>query len=106
MGNGDCYVKDSYQADGESASILMRNAALALHRAKSAGRNCFRVFSHDLSEEMQRRVLLEARLKQALEHKELTLHYQPKLEIRTGRLIGWEALLRWQSAELGMVSPE
>jgi len=96
----------SYPADGESASILMRYADLALQRAKSAGRNCFRVFSHDLSEEMQRRVLLEARLKQALEHKELTLHYQPKLEIRTGRLIGWEALLRWQSAELGMVSPE
>jgi len=96
----------SYPADGESASILMRYADLALHRAKSAGRNCFRVFSHDLSEEMQRRVLLEARLKQALEHKELTLYYQPKLEIRTGRLIGWEALLRWQSAELGMVSPE
>jgi len=96
----------SYPADGESASILMRYADLALHRAKSAGRNCFRVFSHDLSVEMQRRVLLESRLKQALEHKELTLHYQPKLEIRTGRLIGWEALLRWQSAELGMVSPE
>lgn len=96
----------SYPADGESASVLMRYADLALHRAKSAGRNCFRVFSHDLSEEIQRRVLLEARLKQALEHKELALHYQPKLEIRTGRLIGWEALLRWQSAELGMVSPD
>ncbi|MHB1074823.1 putative bifunctional diguanylate cyclase/phosphodiesterase [Thiobacillus sp.] len=96
----------SYPADGESASVLMRYADLALHRAKSAGRNCFRVFSHDLSEEIQRRVLLEARLKQALEHKELALHYQPKLEIRTGCLMGWEALLRWQSAELGMVSPD
>lgn len=96
----------SYPADGESASVLMRYADLALHRAKSVGRNCFRVFSHDLSEEIQRRVLLEARLKQALEHKELALHYQPKLEIRTGRLMGWEALLRWQSAELGMVSPD
>jgi EAL domain-containing protein (putative c-di-GMP-specific phosphodiesterase class I) len=84
----------------------MRYADLALHRAKSAGRNCFRVFSRDLSEEIQRRVLLETRLKQALEHKELALHYQPKLEIRTGRLMGWEALLRWQSAELGMVSPD
>ncbi|WP_018507317.1 putative bifunctional diguanylate cyclase/phosphodiesterase [Thiobacillus thioparus] len=96
----------SYPADGESASVLMRYADLALHRAKSAGRNCFRVFSRDLSEEIQRRVLLETRLKQALEHKELALHYQPKLEIRTGRLMGWEALLRWQSAELGMVSPD
>ncbi|MBN8764793.1 MAG: EAL domain-containing protein [Thiobacillus sp.] len=96
----------SYPADGESASVLMRYADLALHRAKAAGRNCLRVFSHDLSEEIQRRVLLEARLKQALERKELTLHYQPKLEIRTGSLMGWEALLRWQSAELGMVSPD
>ncbi|MBN8764100.1 MAG: GGDEF-domain containing protein [Thiobacillus sp. 63-78] len=96
----------SYPADGESASVLMRYADLALHRAKAAGRNCLRVFSHDLSEEIQRRVLLEARLKQALERKELTLHYQPKLEIRTGSLMGWEALLRWQSAELGMVNPE
>ena len=96
----------SYPGDGESASVLMRYADLALHRAKSAGRNCLRVFSRDLSEEIQRRVLLETRLKHALERKELALHYQPKLEIRTGRLMGWEALLRWQSAELGAVSPE
>jgi diguanylate cyclase (GGDEF)-like protein len=95
-----------YPTDGESASILMRYADLALHRAKSAGRNCLTVFSRDLSDEIQRRVLLEARLKQALERKELTLHYQPKLEILSGRLMGWEALLRWQSEELGAVSPE
>jgi diguanylate cyclase (GGDEF)-like protein len=96
----------TYPSDGESASVLMRYADLALHRAKSAGRNCLRVFSRDLSEEIQRRVLLETRLKQALEREEFTLHYQPKLEIRTGSLMGWEALLRWQSAELGTVSPE
>ncbi|MBW8327957.1 MAG: EAL domain-containing protein [Thiobacillus sp.] len=96
----------SYPADGESASILMRYADLALHRAKSAGRDCFIAFSRDLSEEIQRRVLLEARLKHALARNELALHYQPKLEIRSGRLMGWEALLRWQSPELGAVSPE
>jgi diguanylate cyclase (GGDEF)-like protein len=95
----------SYPSDGESASVLMRYADLALHRAKSAGRNCLIVFSQDLSEEIQRRVLLEARLKYALEHKEFALHYQPKLEILSGRLMGWEALLRWQSPELGAVSP-
>jgi diguanylate cyclase (GGDEF)-like protein len=96
----------TYPTDGESASILMRYADLALHRAKSAGRNCLTVFSRDLSEEIQRRVLLEARLKHALDRKELALHYQPKLEILSGRLMGWEALLRWQSPELGRVSPE
>jgi diguanylate cyclase (GGDEF)-like protein len=96
----------TYPTDGESASVLMRYADLALHRAKSAGRNCFVVFSRDLSEEIQRRVLLEARLKHALERKELALHYQPKQEIMSGRVVGWEALLRWQSPELGAISPE
>jgi diguanylate cyclase (GGDEF)-like protein len=96
----------AYPTDGESASVLMRYVDLALHRAKSAGRNCLTVFSRDLSEEIQRRVLLGARLKHALARKELALHYQPKLEIRSGRLVGWEALLRWQSPELGAVSPE
>lgn len=96
----------TYPSDGESASILMRYADLALHRAKSSGRNCLVVFSRDLSEELQRRVLLEARLKHALARGELALHYQPKLEIRSGRLMGWEALLRWQSPELGAVNPE
>jgi diguanylate cyclase (GGDEF)-like protein len=96
----------TYPTDGESASILMRYADLALHRAKSSGRNCLTVFSRDLSDEIQRRVLLEARLKVALQREEFTLHYQPKLEILSGRLVGWEALLRWQSPELGAVSPE
>jgi diguanylate cyclase (GGDEF)-like protein len=96
----------SYPADGDSASVLMRYADLALHRAKAAGRNCIMVFSRDLSEEIERRVLLESRLKHALERKELALHYQPKLEIRSGRLMGWEALLRWHSPGLGDVSPE
>ncbi|WP_461571949.1 putative bifunctional diguanylate cyclase/phosphodiesterase [Thiobacillus sp.] len=96
----------TYPTNGESVSILMRYADLALHRAKSSGRNCLMVFSRDLSEALQRRVLLEARLKHALAREELALHYQPKLEIRSGRLVGWEALLRWQSPELGAVSPE
>jgi len=96
----------SYPEYGESASVLVRYADLALHRAKSAGRNCLVMFSHDLSDEIQRRVLLESRLKQALARSELALHYQPKLDIRSGRLMGWEALLRWHSPELGEVRPE
>lgn len=95
-----------YPTNEESASVLLRYADLALHRAKLAGRNCLSVFSHELSEELQRRVRLEARLKHALARGELVLHYQPKHEIESGRLMGWEALLRWQSPELGAVSPD
>ena len=95
-----------YPTDGESASVLMRHADLALHRSKASGRNCLMEFSRDLSEEIQRRVLLEARLKHALPRNELMLHYQPKLDILSGCLVGWEALLRWQSPELGAISPE
>jgi diguanylate cyclase (GGDEF)-like protein len=96
----------TYPEYGESASVLMRYVDLALHRAKSVGRNCLVMFSHDMSDEIQRRVLLESRLKHALARSELALHYQPKIEIRSGRLMGWEALLRWQSPELGEVMPE
>lgn len=96
----------TYPTDGESASTLMRYADLALHRAKLSGRDCLVVFSSDLSEVIQRRVLLEAQLKHALAREEFVLHYQPKLEIRSSRVVGWEALLRWQSPELGAVSPE
>lgn len=96
----------AYPMNGESASVLMRYADLALHRAKSSGRNRFTLFSRDLSEEIQRRVRLETQLKLALQRRELHLDYQPKLEIASGRLVGWEALLRWNSLELGAVSPE
>ncbi|MDO9635806.1 MAG: diguanylate cyclase, partial [Thiobacillus sp.] len=95
----------SHAGDSETPSALMRYADLALHRAKDAGRNCVQAFSRDLAEAIERRVLLEARLKHALSRGELALHYQPKLEIQSGRLTGWEALLRWQSPELGAVSP-
>jgi len=95
----------TFPTDGDSASVLMRHADLALHRAKANGRNCITVFSSDLSEEMQRRVLIEARMKHALDRGEFSLVYQPKIEIASGCIVGWEALLRWTSPELGSVSP-
>ena len=95
----------TYPTDGESASVLMRHADLALHRAKLAGGNGLTVFSRDLAEEIQRRVSLETQLKQALQRGEFSLHYQPKVDLSHGRIVGWEALLRWQSPNLGLVSP-
>ena len=90
---------------GDSASVLMRHADLALSQAKAAGRNCMVVFSRNLADKLQRHVRLEAGLKHALEARELSLHYQPKIEVASGRIVGWEALLRWHSPELGAVSP-
>jgi len=91
--------------DGDSASLLLRHADLALHHAKRAGRNGLAVFSSDLSQAIQRRVQLENGLKQALQRQEFVLHYQPKMDLPSGKIVGAEALLRWHSPELGMISP-
>lgn len=90
---------------GDTVSVLLRYADLSLHKAKTEGRNCLAVFSHDLSESINRRALISSRMKHALEQGEFHLHYQPKVILDSGAIGGWEALLRWQSAELGAVSP-
>lgn len=92
--------------DAVAASTLLRHADLAVHQAKQAGRNCLLVYSQELDKVFQRRAQLEARLRYAVERNELMLHYQPKWEIESGRLSGWEALLRWHSPELGQVRPD
>jgi EAL domain-containing protein (putative c-di-GMP-specific phosphodiesterase class I) len=77
-----------------------------MYRAKERGRDNFQVFSPAMAEKAQKRHALEQSLKQALERREMTLHYQPCLELATGRLIGMEALLRWQRQELGLLLPK
>ena len=89
-----------------SADTLIRRADLALRQAKHAGRNCVVAYSDALDEVFRRGAQLEAGLRHALQRGELVLHYQPKWEIESGRLSGWEALLRWQSVELGEVRPD
>ena len=95
----------SFPQDGDTVSVLLRNADVSLHKAKMEGRNCMVVFSHDLSESVNRHALVESRMKHALDRNEFSLAYQPKIDISSGRIGGWEALLRWQSPELGAVSP-
>ncbi|MFO7550107.1 MAG: EAL domain-containing protein [Haliea sp.] len=94
-----------YPADGDSASELLRNADVALHHAKLEGRDRMVMFSHQLSETIRHRASIESHLRHALERGELHLHYQPKVALRHGGIGGWETLLRWQSPELGAVSP-
>ena len=85
--------------------MLLKNADLALYRAKAQGRDRFRLFEPAMDEEAQARRRLERELRQALQRGEFVLHYQPQLELATGRFAGVEALVRWHHPERGLVPP-
>ncbi|WP_186453968.1 PAS domain S-box protein [Denitratisoma sp. DHT3] len=94
-----------YPLDGDDADALIRHADQAMYAAKQAGKNCFRLFDpeHDRASRSQREQV--NRFHAAMAAGELQLHYQPKVDMRTGRLIGAEALLRWQHPENGLLAP-
>ncbi|MFZ5484301.1 MAG: EAL domain-containing protein [Pseudomonadota bacterium] len=94
-----------YPIDGRDAATLLRNADAALHRAKDDGRGLLRFFSPDMTRRAQQRLTLEADLRQAVARGELVLHYQPQVSLADGRLVGMEALVRWQHPRLGLISP-
>jgi len=90
--------------DGADAETLLGNAEAALRKAKQSGeRHVF--YTPDLTERTGVSLTLETKLRRALEKEEFVLHYQPKVEVETRRVIGMEALIRWQSPELGLVPP-
>lgn len=91
--------------DGDSMEVLLKNADTALYHAKDQGRNNYQLYSDWMNAAAVQRFGLESRLRRALENAEMVLHYQPQLSLDDGRVIGVEALLRWQSPELGLVSP-
>jgi len=95
-----------YPEDGESEEALLRSADTAMYRAKEHGRDNFQLFSPAMAEKALERRTLEEGLRQALEKREMTLHYQPCLELATGKVVGVEALLRWQRPEMGLVMPK
>ncbi|NMG27920.1 two-component system response regulator [Aromatoleum evansii] len=94
-----------FPRDGESAALLVKNADVAMYRAKEQGRNDFRFYAPEMNARMLERLELENGLRRALEQDELELHYQPKVELANGRVVGAEALIRWRHPVLGMVSP-
>jgi diguanylate cyclase (GGDEF)-like protein/PAS domain S-box-containing protein len=95
----------SFPRDGEDADTLLRNADTAMYRAKDLGRNNFQLYSADMNADLGERLTLETDLWKAVERNELVLHYQPKVELKSGRIIGMEALLRWQHPTKGMIPP-
>jgi len=94
-----------FDTDGGDAHTLIKNAELAMHRAREKGRNFYEFFAAEMNQRGLERMRLERGLRRALERGEFLLHYQPKICAATGKIRGAEALLRWQHPERGLVLP-
>lgn len=92
--------------DGEDAETLLKHADVAMYRAKADGRNAYRFFSTEMSVESLEGLVLKSSLRQALGKGEFLLHYQPRIDLASRRILGVEALLRWVHPEMGVVSPD
>lgn len=94
-----------YPVDGVNTTALLKSADTALHQAKREGRNNFQYYTVQMNATSWQRLKLETELRQALARNEFELHYQPKVDMDCNKIVGMEALLRWQSAERGLVTP-
>ena len=94
-----------YPADGDTAEEILKNADNAMYAAKNRGKQCWRFYETTMQTAAYQKILLTNSLHYALEHEELLLHYQPQVVSTNGKIVGFEALLRWNSAEHGAVSP-
>lgn len=94
-----------YPDDGDDFDSLLQKADTAMYHAKAAGRNSHRFFTEQMNLQVVEHLTLETHLRSALENKEFVLHYQPQMDLHDGKIIGAEALIRWNSPENGLVSP-
>ncbi|WP_212801094.1 EAL domain-containing protein [Pseudomonas sp. St290] len=95
----------TYPADGSDTDTLLSNADAAMYRAKELGRNSFQFYTSEMNNKVQGKLAMQDGLRSALNNDEFLLLYQPQVDLQSGRIIGVEALIRWQHPDLGMVSP-
>ena len=94
-----------FPRDGQDVETLLKNADAAMYRAKETGRNNFQFYAPDMSAKFAARLETHSSLRRALDRNEFRLHYHPKLDLRSGRVIGLEALIRWESPGEGLILP-
>jgi diguanylate cyclase (GGDEF)-like protein/PAS domain S-box-containing protein len=94
-----------YPDDGRNADSLLQNADTAMYHAKAQGKNRFAYFSSELNREARERLELETALREAIQRDEFTLYYQPQVDLVARKVVGCEALIRWNHPEKGLVSP-
>lgn len=94
-----------YPDGGTTPDELLKNADIAMYRAKDSGKNCYVVYQQVMNEAVNERMRIEKNLRVALEKDEFMLYYQPQIDTMSNRIMGFEALIRWQNTELGFVSP-
>jgi diguanylate cyclase (GGDEF)-like protein len=109
IGGQDLHVSaragtSSYPCDGQDADTLLRQAETALKRAKIS-RDKHQFYAPEFNARITEKLKLETKLRQALEQEQLVLHYQPKINLRTGKISGLEALMRWRDPEIGLIPP-
>ena len=94
-----------FPTDGDTVDALLRNADAAMHHAKEQGKNNYQFYSEEMNVRVFERMALESSLHRAIREQEFTLHYQPRVDLRTGEISGLEALIRWNHPEMGLVPP-
>ena len=95
-----------FPENGVTVEELFKNADTALHKAKEAGKNCYKFFDYSMNDSVRNKMLLQSSIRKAIENNEFVLYYQPQIDVLTGKLSGYEALIRWISPKHGFVSPD
>ncbi len=95
-----------YPNDGNDPQILLRDADSAMYKAKNEGRNSYQFYTSDMTERALERISMETNLRKAIENDELVVHYQPQFNVCKNKLLGMEALVRWQNPKIGLIQPD